>query len=243
VKVRGQRKHITSIKKEDVAAVADVSNINSTGTHEININVILPYGGVELLEQNPQHITVTVDEIVVAEKEILINQTGNPKASYCVSDYKVTPEKVKIKGPKSIVSTIEQLSVDVDVGGKDEDVTIADAPISFIGTSGEIFNTPYVTLEKETADVHCTIAKKKTVAIEANFSDGVNYVLAETAIKSIEIAGDDAVIEKIEKIKTSVITNEMISENGEVEVLLELPEGVKSLAGDKITLKLKTVSH
>ena len=78
VKVRGQRKHISNIKKEDIAAVADVSNINSTGTHEVNINVILPYGGVELLEQSPQHITVTVDEIVVAEKEILINQTLKP---------------------------------------------------------------------------------------------------------------------------------------------------------------------
>jgi len=243
VKLRGQRKHISGIKKEDIAAVADASKINSTGTHEININVILPYGSVELLEQNPQHIAVTVDEIVVAEKQVLINQIGNPKSGYCVSDYKITPEKVKIKGPKSIVNTIESLSADVDVGGKDEDVTVADAPIRFIGTSGEIFNTPYVTLEKEVADVHCTISKKKTVQIDARFSDGVGYTLADTAVKSIEIAGDAQIIEKIDKIETSVIYNSMISKNGEVKVKLVLPEGVKSLDGDELTLKLKAVAQ
>ena len=242
VKVRGQRKHISNIKKEDIAAVADVSNINSTGTHEVNINVILPYGGVELLEQSPQHITVTVDEIVVTEKEILINQIGNPKMGYCVSDYKVTPEKMKIKGPKSIVNTIESLTADVDVGGKDEDVTVADAPVKFMGTSGEIFNTPYITLDKETVEVHCTVSKKKTVSIEAQFAEGVDYVLAETSVKSIEIAGDDEIIEQIEKIETSIIYRGMISSNGEVEVKLVLPEGVKSLDGDKLTLKLKNTA-
>lgn len=243
VKIRGQRKHISTIKKEDIAAVADVSNIDSTGTHKINIDVILPYGSIELLEQNPQHITVTVDEIVVAEKEVLINQIGNPKSGYCVSDYKVTPEKVKIKGPKSIVNTIEALAADVDVSGKDEDVTVADAPIMFIGTSGEIFNTPYITLETDVADVHCTISKKKTVTIDARFADGVDYVLADTSVKSIEIAGDADVIEKIDKISTARITNGMISKNGEVEVSLELPEGVISLDGEKIKLKLKNIAQ
>jgi len=243
VKVRGQRKHISGIKKEDIAAVADASNINSTGTHEININVILPYGSVELLEQNPQHIIVTVDEIVVAEKEVLINQIGNPKLGYCVGDYKVTPEKVKIKGPKSIVNTIEALTADVDVGGKDEDVTVADATIRFIGTSGEIFNTPYITLEKDVVDVHCTISKKKTVAIEARFSDGLGYTLADTSVKSIEIAGDADIIEKIDKISTSIIYSGMISKNGEVKVKLQLPEGVTSLDGDELTLKLKSVTQ
>lgn len=242
VKIKGQRKHILSIKKEDIAAVADVSNIDSTGTHKININVILPYGGIELLEQNPQHITVTVDEIVVAQKEVLINQIGNPKSGYCVSDYKVTPEKIKIKGPKSIVNTIEALAADVDVGGADEDVTIADAPISFIGTSGEVFNTPYITMEKEMVDVHCTISKKKTVAIDVRFADGVNYDLADTSVKSVEIAGDEDVIGQIDKISTYKITSGMISKNGEVVVRLELPEGVKSLNGETITLKLKTIS-
>lgn len=243
IKVKGQRKHISNIKKEDIAAVADASKIDTTGTHEVNINVILPYGSIELLEQNPKHITVTVDEIVVAEKKVLINQIGNPKMGYCVSDYKVSPEAVKIKGPKSIVNTIDAVTADVDVGGKDEDVTVADAPIRFMGTSGEIFNTPYVVLETEVADVHCTISKKKTVPIEARFYDGTKYALSDTSVKSIEIAGDAEIIDKIEKVSTSVIYESQISKNGEVNIKLELPEGVISLDGEKVTLKVKNIAQ
>ncbi len=242
LKVKGQRKHISNIKKEDIAAVVDVSQIDSIGTHKVNIDVILPYGSIELLEQNPKQVIVTVDEVVVAQKEVLINQIGKPKSGYCVSDYKVTPEKIKIKGPKSIVNTIEALAADVDVGGKSEDITTTDAPISFIGTSGEVFNTPYITLEKDVVDVHCTISKKKTVDIEAVFAENVDYVLDDTSIKSVEIAGAADIIEKIEKVTTSKITHGMISKNGEVEVSLELPEGVMSLDGEKIKLKLKMVT-
>lgn len=241
VKIKGQRKHLSTIKKEDVAAVVDVSKITSTGTHEVKINVILPYGGLELLEQNPQHVSVTVDEVVEVRKDVIVTIVGQPRMGYCVGDYKVTPERMKIKGPKSIVNTIEVLSAEIDVGGKNEDITVADAPISFVGTSGEIFNTPYVKLEQETASVHCTISKKKTVEIEADFADGLGYVLDETSVKTVEIAGASDVLEKIDKVKTSRISNGMISKNGEVKVYIELPEGVRCLDGEKVTLKVKKV--
>ncbi len=246
VKIRGQRKYLSSIKKEDITIVADVTDINSTGTHTISTNVILPYGNIELLEQSLQHITVTVDEIVVAEKEVILQKIGEPKNGYCVSDYEINPKKVKIKGPKSIVSTIEALAAEVDVDGKNEDVTVADAPLKFIGTSGEPFNTPYVTLEQEIADVHCTISKEKTVQIDVRFADGVNtekeqYVLDDSSVKTIKIAGATDAIEKIDKISTKQITRSMISAAGEVEVTLEIPAGVMSKDGEKIKLKLKKV--
>ena len=246
VKIRGQRKYLSNIKKEDITIVADVTGIETTGTHQISTNIILPYGNIELLEQRPQHISVTVDEIVEAKKEVVIHQVGEPKSGYCVADYVVTPEIVKIKGPKSIVSTIEALAAEVDVNGKDEDITLSDIPLQFVGTSGEPFNSPYVTLDKEVADVHCTISKEKTVSIDVRFADGVNndreyYVLDDSSIKTINIAGATDAIEKIESVSTMKITHNMISAAGEVEVALEIPEGIKAIDGRKVKLKLKKV--
>lgn len=248
VKIKGQRKYISNIKKEDITIVADVTKIETTGTHNISTNVILPYGNVQILEQNPSHLTVTVDEIIEMEKEVIVKDLGEPKDGYCLSDYKITPETIKIKGPKTIVNTIETLVAEVDVDGKDEDVTAADVPIKFVGTSGEAFNSPYVTLEQEDVDVHCTISKLKQVEIDVQFADGVNkeneyYVLDDSSIKTIEIAGSTDTTDKIDKISTEKITFGMISKSGEVEVKLSLPEGVFSREGDKVNLKLKKVSH
>ena len=247
IKIRGPRKHISNVKKEDITVVADVTKIDSTGTHNVSANVILPYGNVEVVEQKPSHLTVTVDEIVEAEKEVIVKNIGEPRDGYWLSEYKVTPDKVKIKGPKTIVSTIEQLAAEVDVKGKNEDVTAADVPLNFIGTSGEAFNSPYVTLGKETVDVHCTISKLKEVEIDVRFADGVNnesehYVLDESSIKTIEIAGSTDATDKIEKISTEKITHAMISSSGEVEVTLSLPEGILSRDGNRVTLKLKKIT-
>lgn len=247
IKIRGPRKHISNVKKEDITVVADVTKIDSTGTHNVSANVILPYGNVEVVEQKPSHLTVTVDEIVEMEKEVIVKNIGEPRDGYWLSEYKVTPDKVKIKGPKTIVNTIEQLVAEVDVNGKNEDVTAADIALSLVGTSGEAFNSPYVTLEKETVDVHCTISKLKKVEIDVRFADGVNnerehYVLDESSIKTIEIAGSTDATDKVNKISTEKITRAMISSSGEVEVTLSLPEGILSRDGDKITLKLKKIT-
>lgn len=245
VKVRGQRKYLTGIKKEDITVVADVSKIETTGTHNVYTNVVLPYGNIELVEQKPSYISVTVDEIVEEEKEIVINTVGSPKNGYVVGDIKAEPKKAKVKGPKSIVKGIEKLSADVNVSGKEEDISTIQ-PLYFVGTSDTVLNTPYVTLETETVDVHCEILKKKTVDISVRFAEGINssreyYIFDNNSVKSIEVAGTAAAIEELQSVTTKLVTKKMISESGEVEVELSLPAGIKSLDGDKLTLKLKKV--
>ena len=239
IKIKGQRKYITGIKKEDVTVVADVSKINSTGTHNVSTKVVLPYGNLEIVEQDPTHISVTVEEIVEQEKELRFNIIGEPAEGYCVGDIKTTPEKIKVKGPKSIVNSIENLVADLDVEGKSEDISTVEE-IYIMGTSGTALNNPYITFEDTAADIHCAILKKKTVEIDVHFADGVEgYVLDDNSVKSIEVAGNAAAIEELTKISTAEITNAKITKDGMAEIELILPDGIKSLDGNNITLRLK----
>jgi len=242
IKIKGQRKYITGIKKEDVTVVADVSKIGSTGTHKVSTKVVLPYGNLEIIEQEPSFFSVTVEEIVEEEKELKFNIIGEPAEGYCVGDIKTSPEKIKVKGPKSIVKSIENLVADVEVDGKTEDISTVEE-IYIMGTSGTALNNPYVTFEAESADIHCSILKMKTVDIEVKFAQGVEgYVLDDNSVKSIDVAGSVAAIEELVGISTSEITEDKISNDGEVEVELILPDGIKSLDGNNVTLRLKKES-
>ncbi len=246
VKVRGQRRYIMGINKSDITVMADVSSIESTGTHRVFPSVVMPYGNIEIVEQNPSAINVTVDEIVSEEKEVRIVTSGNPRNGYTVGDIKATPEKVTIKGAKSIISGIAYVAATVDVSGKNEDISTVE-PLYLVGTSDTEINTPYVTINKESADVHCAILKKKTLEIDVKFADGINtanewYTLDANSVKAVELAGTAAAIDALEKIETKTVYKYMIKESGEVEVELSLPEGVKSLDGNTVTLKLKRVT-
>lgn len=247
LKVRGQRKYLVDLNKSNLSVLADVSNIEGTGTHSVYTSVVIPYGNVEVVNQNPSIITVTVDEIIEEEKDIRVNTTGEPAEGYKVGSIKTTPTKMKIKGAKSIVGGIDHVSATVDVSGKSEDISTVES-FELIGSTDTVINSTYVAMEQNTIDVHCEILKKKTVGIEPKFEDGLGsegqwYSLDDNSVKSIEVAGAASVIDSLSKVETQIITREMIGEDEEVEVELMLPNGVESLDGNKITLKLKKINR
>ncbi len=245
LKLSGQRKMLVDLEKSEISVTADVGSIEKTGTHSVYTNVALPYGNVEILKQTPSVVTVTVDEIVEEAKEIRVEAVGQPADGYAVGSIKTTPGKVVVRGAKTIVGGIDYVSATVDVSGKNEDISTM-ATLELVSTSDTLIESTYVSLSKETVDVHCEILKKKTVSIEPVFADGLNsekawYRLDDSSVKSIEIAGAASTIDGLDKIRTEEITKEMIRKDGEVEVSLHLPNGVESLGGQKITLKLKRV--
>ena len=246
IKVKGQRRYIMGINKSDITVMADVSAIETTGTHRVFPNVVMPFGNIEIVEQNPSAIMVTVDRVVSEKRDVRIVTSGNPRNGYTVGDIKTTPEKVTIKGAESIISGIAYVAATVDVSGKNEDISTVE-PLYLVGTSDTEIYTPYVTIDSESADIHCAILKKKTLDIDVKFADGINsekewYTLDANSVKSVEVAGTAAAIDALEMVETKTVYKNMIKESGELEVELSLPEGVKSLDGNTVTLKLKRVS-
>ncbi len=243
LKIRGQRKFLTDIEASDINVSVDVSKIDKTGEHSINTIVAIPYGNIQVLKQTPSSINITVDELVEEEKRIEVLAEGTPKNGYVVGETKTTPETVKIRGAKSIVGAIEHVVATIDVSDKKEDVSSV-VELKMLTSTDTIIDNPYVTCSAETVDVHCEILKKKTVTLEPVFASDVNtkderYVLDDSALKSVEVSGTASALANLTKVKTEVITREMIGKDEKVEVSLTLPAGVSCLDGDKLTLKLK----
>ena len=243
LKLSGQRKTLVDLDKTEISVTADVGKIESTGAHSVYTNVALPYGNVEIINQTPSVVTVMVDEIVEVEKEIRVKTVGEPAEGYAVGPIKTTPGKVTVRGAKTIVGGIDHVSATVDVSGKSEDISTVET-LELVSTSDTVIESAYVTVSKETVDVHCEILKKKTVSIEPVFAEGLNsetewYTLDDNSVKSIEVAGAASTIDGLDKVRTEEITQSMIGEDDEVEVKLILPTGVESLDGERITLKLK----
>lgn len=242
LKLRGQRKYLMDLNKSNLSVSADVSNIDSTGSHSVYTNVVIPYGNIEIINQTPSIINVMVDEIVEEEKSVFVNTEGSPADGYKVGSIKTTPSKVKLRGAKSVVGGIDHVLATVDVSGKSEDISTVEI-FELIGSSETAVVSSYVTSEQNTVDVHCEILKKKMVDIHLNFEDGLSsderYSLDDNSVKSIEVAGAASVIDNLEKIETETIRKSMIGDDDEIEIELKLPVGVESLDGNKLTLKLK----
>ena len=247
LKLRGQRKVLQDLDSTQVSVSADVGGLLTTGDHKIHTRVTVPYGSVEVVNQNPSVVSVTVDEIIEAEKSIQVKITGEPGPGYAVGGTKIEPPTLKIRGPKSIVGAVDHLFVSVDVSGKSESISTV-APVELASSSDAVIVSPYVSTAQQNVDVHCEILKKKTVSIEPVFASGINnaeswYTLDDSSVKVIEVAGLAATVDSLDKIRTEEIKPDMLGEDGEIEIKLVLPAGVESLDGEKVTLKVKKMNQ
>lgn len=241
VEIRGPRKNVTGVNRQNLTVLADVGGISATGSQVVVTNVVLPYANLTVVGKNPSALKVLVDDLVSVEKPVKVQPEGNPKDSYVVGEVSAVPETVLVKGPKTIVDGIDFVAAAIDVDGKTADVA-GKEPFLAMGSGNQEIVSSLLTFSHEEIEVRAEILKAKSVGMELVFSDEMNgfagdYELDKNSIKSVRIAGVQTLVEAMNKIKTEPITRADVSENGEVTVRLSLPEGVRSLDGETFKLR------
>ncbi len=241
IKIQGSRKYVMDTNSKNLIVRADVSSISSIGNHPVVVSVVAPYADVQIVDKNPASLMIEVDQLVSVEKPVSINFKGSPRSSYAVGNLTASPEKVTVTGPKTIVDSVQSVAATVDVSGKNADV-VATLPFVAVGTNNTEIDTHLLTYSVEQVEVHAEILKTKTVPLQAVFSDALRHKaselqLDEGSIRQIKIAGVQSVIENVTVIRTKPITSSALGADNEATVELVLPPGVRSVDGEKFTLR------
>lgn len=241
IRVRGKRKYVMDVSPESITVLADVSGIETTGSHMLYTNIVLPYGNLEILNQHPSSLTVEVDTLVTLEKEIEIRTSDAPKSDFSIGTTTATPAMVQLKGPKSILDGVSSVVAEVNVAGKDTDVETI-VPLTIYGSNEKELKSAYITPSITETEVRCEILKTKLVDLEPILAgigtlENSEYRLDAGSLKQIRVAGPKDQIDALTRVKTKPISPHDIKENGEVTVEPELPAGIRSLEGNSFTLR------
>lgn len=241
VEIRGPRKNVMGVNRKNLTVLADVGNVEKTGQHTLVTNIVLPYANLQVVGKNPSTLAVDVDDLVSVEKPVEIIAEGTPKASYVVGKSTIEPEKITVKGPKTIVDGIRSVVATVDVNAKSSDVAGKEDFVVY-GIGEQEIKSPLLSFSVDEVEVRTEILKASTVELDLVFSSLANsfteeYELDESSIKTIRVAGVQSLVDSLQTVKTKPITLQDIGESGEVNVTLDLPEGVRSLDGESFTLR------
>ncbi len=242
IKIRGKRKYIIEATPENITVVADVSSISSTGKHMVYTNIILPYANLEILNQDPSALEIEVDKLATMEKNIEVHAIGTPAEGFAVGTPTISPQTVKLKGPKSLIDGVSAVVVEPDVTGKATDIETI-LPLKIYGSNNKEIKSSYITTDITEAEIRCEILKTKLVDIHPILAgigaiENSNWRLDAGSLKQIMVAGPKDKIESLEQVRTKPISIFDIKENGEVTAELSLPAGIQSMEGDKFTLRL-----
>lgn len=118
VQITGKRRLINALKPEQVRAFLDLQETNQ-GVRRMSLNrenIEVPLG-LELVRASPSTIRLELEQRVEKEVAVKPEIAGILPAGYQIAKISVSPEAVKISGPKSTLRAIKTLNTEqVDLG-------------------------------------------------------------------------------------------------------------------------------
>ena len=230
--IKGRKSVVSAMDKDDFIATADLS--------EISITNAVPIKVVAKDEHKKNSISITVvDDVMRVELEketsasvpVMVETTGDVAEGYIAGNGIATPNLITVKGPESVVSSIDMVKLIVDVTGRNENVSTNCEPV-FINKSGEEVSQKTLVCDTESIEVTVPIYKIKKVAVNIDVkgkpSEGYVVTSTEYVPEMISIGGESLKLSSINSIDIDDIDITGYETNYEatIDVMKYLPEGI-----------------
>jgi len=247
--VEGRHSDVAKVSSNDIAVTLDVSKVTKPGKYNLNIQLKSDSTGVRFANNTASSTTVFADYVVSVNKDISVKTSGEPKEGFFVDQLTAKDSQVLVRGPKSIVDTIDGAIAYIDIEGADGDFSKSCA-LSVVDGNEKKADLTYVTTNITETMVDVSFTHTKTVVVNALFEDKTvldNYdVKVEPA--TVDISGSAAIVKSITQVTTSIVSADDIANVHELSEItlnvgLNLPEGVSvtdnKVAGYKLILTAK----
>ncbi|MER3445651.1 MAG: hypothetical protein C4291_01920 [Candidatus Dadabacteria bacterium] len=196
LRVRGPRTQLSSLSPRDMVFTLDLSHATpGVSKFEIRTDQIKPPRGVQVVGISPAEVKIDIDKII--DKEVVIKPAVSiPDTGYeIVGEPEITPSKVRIRGPKRIVSQIESISTDlVSTAGVRSSFTI-EVPLKVppgVDILGRRFARVTVDIQEKTV-----VKEFKDINITFLNSDGVQFEPLEPLKAELVFEGPYRIIKSL----------------------------------------------
>ena len=205
VTIYAPRSIIDSLSQNNVIATADLQELSSFNTINIEVKTNKYFDKIEKIDTSSDMVKLSVER--KASKSLVRGATtsGTLADGYVIGDVTTEQNMVRISGPESVVNSITAATVDVDVTGFTSNIG-TDADIILLDSEGEVVDSSLISMNIKTVRVNVVIYETKYVPITYDVSgepaNGYMFTKEiESTPDSVQIAGRSNVISSINEIK------------------------------------------
>lgn len=206
VTVTAKRKTLSRIKEEDIVAVADIKELTLDTQIPIDISIGEFEGRYEDAQASPRNLQIRLEDELTKRFPIVPTTTGSVRDGYVLGDIQALPEKVSIRGPKSVINEISRVEASVSVSGLSKD-TLLESELVLYDSNNNIIDQNLLSnnLGMEGVGVSVQILNTKNVPLNFDTSRiqaarGYEFAGITVEPEQIQIAGRRSVISRIESI-------------------------------------------
>lgn len=227
IEISGDKRKIEQINRADLIASIDLTDVQP-GDRVIpltpeTVYVALPQG-IKLVEVAPSRIAVKLEAVEEKDVEVRADTYGTPAAGFEVYTTSVMPQKIRVRGPASIVSILTYVqTARIDLTGRNEDLIAKQVAVTSPDPKAAVLNT--------FVDVTFRIGEKR---IERSFTIPVTGETGRNATFTLF-----APVTLLQKLQHTDIKVEMsLNERGELAPQVTLPVELQDVAEiRKLTVK------
>ena len=145
IEISGDKRKVEQLNKAELAASIDLTDVQP-GDRVIpltpeTVYVPLPQG-IKLTEVQPSRIAVKLELVEEKDVEVRADVIGTPAAGFEVYQTNVMPQKIRVRGPASIVSTLNYVQTErIDITGRREDLTAKQVAVTSPDPRAAVLNT------------------------------------------------------------------------------------------------------
>ncbi len=238
LKLSGNRTDLNKLDKTNITILVDLSQIREVGEHKVKCNISFPSsaGFIEVMNKDPEYITVTVSERVHKEVPVQINYIGSVPESFIadVQNAVLSHTFVTVSGPREVIDQIDHASIAVDLTDR-KDTIVETYRHTLCGADGNpIEDVSAVTVNVSDIRLTVRVYQLKEIPVVIRVEDGGGLTAADvTAIPnrgSILVSGSEAALSGLDKIEL-VVDLRLLTESKVLEFAIELPDNVTNESG------------
>lgn len=240
ITIAGKRYEISDLKSSDFFASIDLSEVRSTGTYTVPINITPKNTGRELTisSVNPSFITISIDKII--SKEFTVRAAA-PNITipdgYYLGDLTATPEKITLTGSATVLNQISYVEASSTSGGDLTESRQTASDINVYGSFGVKMDKTGIQFDTDNITVNIPVYRQKELPLKftimnypSNFD--INSLKFDIQPKSIIVAAPDDSINNLSELNIGSIDIADIQLNKTVLIPIVLPDGYKNLSGN-----------
>ncbi len=234
VTVRAKRSVLGSLDKDNIRAVADLSEVSVTNLVAIKLSSNKSSSQIESIDSATEFLKLNIEDIRRKQMSIEIVTTGTPAEGYLTGTVTAGQTVVRVSGPESVIARIQKVQATVDVTGMKSNISTS-ADLVFYDANGKAIASDSIDANISTVDVKVSILATKEVYFVYNTTgvpaDGYEMTGAITGTYDrITIAGAQNILDTISYIEIPGealnVTGQTDSLNTLINVEDYLPNGV-----------------
>lgn len=251
--LKGPRKVLWKLDKDEIRIVADTSSIVDTGVQSLTYQVIcpdnVPRSQVQVESASAYSITVTVGELYTKEVPIYCNVVGQVANGYAAEELILDPAVLILRAQRDDLLNVSYAKIELDISGATETVI---ETMAF-----QLYDYNDVPIENDniravTKLIQATVPVKtvKEVPLLINFVEAVGstqeQIEYEIDPQQIRLKGDRDVLADIDSIVLDTIYLQDLQEYQEMSYTIPIPEGTELVSDKekaKVTITLTGVSE